>query len=50
MRNALPTISQKTIESYEMGNDLSLDLVKHKPNYHKTYMARYDSHKLQRFK
>ena len=50
IRNALPTILQKTIESYEMENDLSLDLVKRKSSFHKTCMTRYDSHKLQRFK
>ena len=41
---------KKLIKSYETENDLALDLVKHKAIFHKTCMARYVSHKLQRFK
>ena len=38
-------IAKKLIESYETENDLTLDLVEHKAIFHKTCMARYDSHK-----
>ena len=50
IRNALPAILQKTIESYKTENDLALDPIKDRAIFHKTCMTRCDSHKLQRFK